>query len=118
VILVDTSIWVEHLRRGCGGLAALLEAGEVVCHSFIVGELACGNLDNRKEILSLLAELPSVPSADEGEFLAFIEGNRLAGSGLGFVDVHLLASTRLSGAQLWTSDRVLKQVAARMGVGH
>jgi predicted nucleic acid-binding protein len=118
VILVDTSIWVDHLRRGSAGLAALLEDGEVVCHSFIVGELVCGHLENRKEILALLGELPSAPAVDKDEFLAFIDGNRLAGSGLGFVDVHLLAAARLSGAHLWTSDRVLRQVAARMGVAH
>ncbi len=118
VILVDTPIWVNHLRRGRAGLEGLLEDSEVVCHPFIVGELACGNLVNRKEILSLLAELPSVPAVDEDEFLAFIEGNRLAGSGLGFVDVHLLASARLSGVRLWTADRALRQVAAEMGIAH
>ncbi|OQW95121.1 MAG: VapC toxin family PIN domain ribonuclease [Verrucomicrobia bacterium A1] len=118
MILVDTPIWVNHLRRGRAGLEGLLEDSEVVCHPFIVGELACGNLVNRKEILSLLAELPSVPAVDEDEFLAFIEGNRLAGSGLGFVDVHLLASARLSGVRLWTADRALRQVAAEMGIAH
>ena len=118
MILVDTSIWVAHLRRGNSDLSALLSDGEAACHPFIIGELACGNLKNRKEILSLLTALPSLPTIDQEEFLAFVEHDHLAGLGLGFVDIHLLASARLSGTPLWTSDRALKQVAAQLGVVH
>lgn len=116
MILVDTSIWVDHLRQGNPNLSAVLSDGEAVCHPFIIGELACGNLRNRKEILTLLAALPSVPSIDQEEFLAFIDHHHLAGLGLGFVDIHLLASARISGVSLWTLDQTLKQIATQMRI--
>jgi predicted nucleic acid-binding protein len=116
VILVDTSVWVEHLRRGDPRLVSLLEAGEVLCHPFVVGELACGNLQRRTEILGLLKQLPEAPVLDHGEALGLVESAGLAGAGLGWVDVHLLGAARVAGAGLWTLDRRLAGVAGRLGV--
>jgi len=116
MVLVDTSVWVKHLRDGDMVLEGLLDEGHVMCHPFILGELACGNLKNRSEILALLQALPAAISAEHGEVLRFIEDNRLMGKGLGFVDMHLLASTLLSGIQLWTLDKRLLQLASEMGL--
>ncbi len=116
MILVDTSVWVDHLRRNNTRLAERLHAGAVACHPFIIGELACGNLGNREEILSLLQALPTVPISEPDEILAFIEGRSLMGKGLGYVDMHLLASTFLAGILLWTTDRRLRQVSRELGV--
>jgi predicted nucleic acid-binding protein len=116
VILVDTSIWVSHFRSGDDRLRELLEEAKVISHPYIIGELACGNLDNRREILSLLQTLPAAVLAAHDEVLLLIEEQRLAGLGLGYVDVHLLASARLSGAPLWTNDKRLKAAASRLRV--
>jgi len=114
--LVDTSVWVSHLAKGHAELRALLERAEVVCHPFVIGELACGNIANRVEILSLLQELPEARVAEHDEVLRFIEANRLAGCGLGFIDAHLLASAVLTRVRLWTTDKRLQQAAAALGV--
>jgi len=111
MVLVDTSVWVAHLRQGHTGLASLLNDGEVACHPFVVGELACGTLKNRAVILSLLEALPMEAAVEHEEVLAFIESHNLMGKGLGYVDVHLLASAVLSRLLLWTLDRKLQQVA-------
>ena len=95
-VLVDTSIWVHHLNRGEPRLGALLEAGGVSCHPFVLGELACGRLRNRREILGLLAALPIVAVAEHAELLHLLEEHRLYGRGLGWVDIHLLGSAILS----------------------
>ncbi len=116
MVLVDASIWVSHLREGNDRLATLLEAGVVCAHPFVVGELACGNLKNRTEILSLLQALPSTEVADHEEVLAFIESRQLMGKGLGYVDVHLLGSSVLSGVSLWTADRRLAESASALGI--
>ncbi len=118
MVLVDTSVWVSHFREMHSGLVTLLNDGEVACHPFIVGELACGNLKNRAVILSLLEALPMVVPAEHDEVLAFIEGHRLMGKGLGYIDVHLLASAALSRVPIWTLDRKLEQVADTLGVGY
>jgi len=118
MVLVDTSIWVSHFRGGDTKLKELLLNGRVVCHPFIVGELACGQLKNRKEILSLLEALPMAKIAEHEEVLHFIEKHRLIGIGLGYVDVHLLASALLSGIPLWTKDKKLKEVAIRLNVSY
>jgi len=115
MVLVDTSVWVAHLRRGHIGLEALLSEGHVVCHPFIVGELACGNLKNRSEILSLLQALPLATPAEHEEVMQFIENYSLMGKGLGYIDMHLLASAILSRVPLWTLDRKLKQVSLKLG---
>ena len=111
MVLVDTSIWVTHLRQGSRQLEKLLMDAEVVSHPFIIGELACGNLNNRDEILSLLQSLPMTPTIEFDEFLFFIDQNHLMGKGVGFVDIHLLASAQLSGIPLWTTDKRLKSAA-------
>jgi predicted nucleic acid-binding protein len=111
MVLVDTSVWVSYLRHGHADLARLLNDGEVACHRFVVGELACGNLKNRAVILSHLEALPMEAAVEHEEVLAFIENHNLMGKGLGYVDVHLLASAVLSRLPLWTLDRKLQQVA-------
>jgi predicted nucleic acid-binding protein len=115
VVLVDTSVWVAHLRHGAIGLEALLRDGRVVCHPFIVGELACGNLRNRSEILSLLQRLPAAILAEPEEVMQFIEHYGLMGKGLGYIDLHLLGSARLTGVPLWTLDKGLNEVAKKLG---
>ncbi|MBW2428990.1 MAG: type II toxin-antitoxin system VapC family toxin [Deltaproteobacteria bacterium] len=114
MVLVDTSIWVTHLRQGSRQLESLLMDAEVMCHPFIIGELACGNLRNRSEIISLLQSLPMVPTIEFDEFLFFIDKNRLMGKSIGFVDVHLLASAQLTGIPLWTADKRLKSSADQL----
>lgn len=111
MVLVDTSVWVDHLRRQNARLTNLLNEAEVVCHPLVIGELACGNLRNREEILSLLQALPSVPKAADDEVLLFIEGHQLMGRGIGLIDVHLLASSALADVPIWTLDRNLRTVA-------
>lgn len=116
MVLVDTSIWVNHLRRRDNQLEELLLDGEVVCHPFIIGELACENIKNRSEILALLQALPKVPIIDLAEYLYCIEQNHLSGTGIGFVDVHLLSSSKLSGIPLWTYDKKLKEIALKLKI--
>ena len=117
MILADTSVWIEHLRHGSRELIRRLEAGEVACHPFVIGELACGRLHPRLEILALLERLPVVPAASHDEVMAFIDSRRLAGAGLGLIDVHLLASAMLGRARLWTLDRKLAATATALGAG-
>ncbi|HEX9562888.1 MAG TPA: type II toxin-antitoxin system VapC family toxin [Gemmatimonadaceae bacterium] len=116
MILVDTSVWVDHLRRGNARLAGLLGDGVVVSHPFVLGEIACGSLRQRGRILSLLAELPVAATATHSEVLAFIEARHLMGRGLGYVDVHLLAAASIEGVPLWTFDKRLDAAARAMGV--
>lgn len=115
MILVDTSVWVDHLRAGDAQLAALLQRAGVSMHPFIVGELACRNLRNGAAVLALLRQLPSTVIASDAETLHFIERQKLMGQGIGYVDAHLLASVSLdAGAQLWTRDKRLRSVARAM----
>jgi predicted nucleic acid-binding protein len=117
MILVDTSVWIDHLRRGTPALSAALEREEVMTHPFVIGELACGNLKNRRELLGLLAALPATAVATYDEALHLIERHRLMGRGLGWVDVHLLASVSLTeSAQLWTRDKRLLAAATTLRV--
>lgn len=117
MILVDTSVWVDHLRVGDAELAALLDRGEVLGHPFVLGEIALESLRQRRLILDALRELPQAILATSDEVLAFIESRSLAGAGVGYVDAHLLAAVRLTGgAQLWTRDRRLHAVAKRLGL--
>jgi len=118
MVLVDTSVWVNHFRRGEHLLAKLLINGEVACHSFIIGELACGNIANRAEILNLLRSLPSAPTINLDEYLYLVERNQLYGIGIGFVDVHLLASAKLAGMPLWTDDKKLQRAASRLELSY
>ena len=116
MVLVDTSVWVEHLRSGNIGLENLLNDGHVVCHLFIIGELACGNLSNRSEILSLLQVLPLANHAEHEEAMLFIENYSLMGKGLGYIDMHLIASAILTKVPIWTLDKKLKEVSAKLGL--
>ena len=115
MILVDTSIWINHLRSRDNRLVELLDRSQVLTHPFVTGELACGNLQNREEILRLLNELPQSSVASPAEVLFFIESSQLMGKGIGYVDVHLLAATALmENTLLWTTDKRLKRVATGM----
>jgi len=119
LILVDTSVWVDHLRHGEPGLIELLERSTVVMHPFVVGEIACGSLRDRDSILELLQDLPAAVVAEAAEVMHFIERHALHGKGIGYVDVHLLASVVLtSGSRLWTRDLKLLRVAASLGCAH
>jgi predicted nucleic acid-binding protein len=116
VILVDTSVWVDHLHRGDAGLADLLERANVAMHPFVIGEIACGSLRDRSAILELLQDLPAAAVAEGEEVLRFVERHVLQGKGIGYVDVHLLASVALTdGAKLWTRDKRLRVVAEALG---
>ena len=114
--LVDTSVWINHLRRSDARLRALLADGQVVSHPFVIGELACGRFANRDEVLRLLERLPALGQVSTAEARAFIDANGLAGSGIGWVDVHLLAAARLARVQLLTADQALARAAARVNI--
>src|SRR3990170_7437071 len=116
MVLVDTSVWVAYLRDGTTGLEALLNDGHVVCHQFIIGELACGNLKNRAEILSLLQALPMALHTEHDEVMRFIENYHLMGKGLGYIDIHLLASAILTEVPFWTLDKRLCEVSSGLGL--
>ena len=118
MVLVDTSVWVSHLREGDVGLEKLLNDGEVVCHPFIIGELACGNLKNRREILIHLQSLPKTILAEDEEVLEFIENHQLMGEGLGYIDIHLIAAAVLTDVPLWTFDKTLDKISKRIGVNY
>lgn len=115
-VLVDTSVWIDHLRHGRQDLRAHLAAGDVVCHPFILGELACGTIRKRDEVLSLLAALSQVAVADHDEVIHLLDRYQLMGKGLSWIDLHLLASARLAGETLWTLDGPLKKAAQTLGV--
>jgi len=118
MILVDTSVWIDHFRRGNADLTAILEREEVLTHPFVVGELACGDLKKRREVLDLLAALPSAVIPTEAETLLFIEHHRLMGKGIGYLDAHLLASTTLTrDASLWSLDKRLAALATTLRIG-
>jgi len=117
MILVDTSIWIDHLRQHDDRLSGLLNQGQVLAHPFVIGELALGNLQNRGAILGALQDLPQTPVATDGEALDFIQGNTLFGMGIGYIDAHLLAAVRLApGAMLWTRDKRLLAAATKLGL--
>jgi predicted nucleic acid-binding protein len=117
MVLVDTSVWVDHLRRGNATLARLLEDGAVATHAFVQGELSLGAQAPRAELLALFGALPAVRLAAHDEVLELIERRRLYRAGIGWVDVHLVASALLDHARLWTLDRRLAAVAGRCGIG-
>jgi len=114
VILADTTVWIAHFRNGSDYLKRALENAEILCHPHIVGELACGNLRNRDDILEFLRALPPATIATDDEVLACIERNHLYGTGLGYTDVHLLASAMLTPTRLWTLDGALGREAKRL----
>jgi len=116
MVLVDTSIWVSQLRKGNARLRALLENAEVACHPLIIGELACGNIKNRTEILYSLHALPAAVVAKHEEVLRFIESHHLMGRELGLIDIHLLASALLTRAPLWTADKRLRAASSELNI--
>jgi predicted nucleic acid-binding protein len=117
MILVDTSVWIDHLRGADAQLAALLTRGAVATHPMVIGELACGNLQNRTELLGLWRNLPSIAPVTDSEAHYFLDRNRLMGKGAGWIDIHLLAAVALSGdALLWTRDRRLAGLAVQLGL--
>ena len=118
MILVDTSVWVEYFSSGTSELQALLNDGHVMCHQFIIGELACGNLKNRSNILSLLQDLPLAARAEDDEVMQFIEKHELMGKGLGYIDIHLLMSALLTRVPLWTLDKRLHEISLKLLPSH
>lgn len=116
MVLVDTSIWIDHFRKANSKLASFLETEEVAIHPFVLGELACGNLSNRKEIIALLHALPGATKVEDDELLLFIERHRLMGRGIGLIDVHILASCCIDSCLLWTRDKRLQVVAKEMNI--
>ena len=118
MILVDTSVWIDHLRLGDPELASALQSCEVLCHPHVVGELACGNLQARDKVITLLQALPVSPVVSDKESLCFIDNYSLMARGIGYIDVQLLASARLAGAHLWTRDKRLQTVALELGLAH
>lgn len=119
MILVDTSVWVDHLRHGEPRLVQALESSLVLSHPFVIGELACGDLRDRARVLAALESLAQSPMATHAETLAFLHRYKLYGRGIGWTDVHLLASTALAaGSLLWTRDKRLAAVATNLGLGY
>ena len=118
MILADTSVWIDHFRSSNLHFSDLLENDRIICHEFVIGELACGNMKNRKEILGLLNNLKSLETASFEETLYFIDENRLIGKGLGWVDVNLLASSILNNCVLWTKDTRLSKAADKLKVSY
>ena len=119
MILADSSVWIAHLRSPVAELASTIQTGELLLHPFVIGELACGNLGGRREMLHFLAKMPSAPVATHSEALGFLESHSLMGKGIGFVDLHLLASTSLAEtALLWTRDKRLGKAASELGLAY
>lgn len=119
MILVDTSVWIDHLRRSDRGLVELLERSAVLAHPFVIGEIACGSLKDRITVVGLLQDLPRAVVAEDVEVLRFIDRRALHGKGIGYIDAHLLASVALTqGARLWTRDRRLRGIAQALGCEH
>ncbi len=116
MILVDSSVWVNHLRSGDAVLSSLLGEGQVLVHPFVMGELALGSMSKRDIVLQLLMDLPQAVVATDGEVLEFIDCHTLMSVGIGYVDVHLLVSARLSSVALWTQDKRLHEVAVKLGL--
>jgi len=118
MILVDSSIWIDHFRTGNQHFSQLLSEREVCIHSWIIGELACGYLHPRKSVLATLNKLPQILCATESEVLHLIESQKLIGTGIGYLDMHLLASARLQEVKLWTRDRRLQKAAADFRIAY
>ena len=116
MILVDTSVWIDHFRSGNDRLKALLLDEKVLCHPFVVGELACGSLQKRNEILTMLKALPQADLLEQDEVIRFMDVRRLYGKGIGWVDAHILSSTLFTRCTLWTLDKPLRRAAASLNV--
>jgi predicted nucleic acid-binding protein len=115
-MLVDTAVWVDHLRRGDEALVGLLEQSQVSVHPFVIGELACGHLADREMVLEALHTLPMVPVVDHADVIDFVGRQQLMGRGLGWIDMHLLAAASAAGERLMTPDRRLHEAARELGL--
>ena len=118
MILLDTSVWVDHFRLDDALVVQVLESGQGAAHAFVIGELVCGNLKSRTSVIGLLQALPQVPTANDDEVLYYIDKHELMGRGIGYVDAHLLAASAISGSLLWTRDKRLKGIATEQGVAY
>jgi predicted nucleic acid-binding protein len=114
MILADTSVWVNHFRYANVQLSEAIGDGQILMHPFVIGEIACGNLKSRPKVLSDLQKMPAAITADDEEVLGFVEHHRLFAAGITWIDVHLLASARLSNCRLWTLDAHLLAAAKRL----
>ncbi|MBN1191498.1 MAG: hypothetical protein JXA46_17210 [Dehalococcoidales bacterium] len=117
-VLADTSVWVSHLREYNVELARLLNDNRVICHPFIIGEIACGNLGNRSEVLALLKNLPQADQIKHEEVLYFIEKHGLMWKGMGYVDICLAASAIMTGVPVWTLDRRFSRINRQLGIAY
>lgn len=115
MVLVDTSVWIDHLRTGSSALTKLLSGFRVFTHDYVIGELACGSLKNRKRVLNYLGNLPRSKKASHDEMMFFIDRHGLSSRGIGYVDVYLLASAAISNMPIFTSDKRLAVVAGELG---
>jgi hypothetical protein len=118
MILLDTPVWVDHLRRGDSLVVQVLESGQAAAHAFVIGELACGNLKSRLHVIDLLQALPQLAMATDDEVLYFIERHKLMGRGIGYVDAHLLVTAAIGGSHLWTRSKRLREIAAELAVAY
>lgn len=119
MVLLDTSVWVDHLRHGDQAVVRVLESGRALVHPFVIGEIACGTLRARAQVMGLLGSLPKAPLASDEEVLYFIERQALMGRGLGYIDMHLLAAVAIAaGSRLWTRDKQLRLAAVELGLAH
>ena len=118
MILVDTSVWIDHFHHSDEGLKELLLSNQVCIHPFVLGELSCGNIRNRKEVLSLLRTLKSIDLVLDEEVFLLTEERKLFGKGLGFIDMHLLASAMIHHVPIWTRDKSLKRIAIELGIDY
>jgi predicted nucleic acid-binding protein len=116
MVLVDSSVWMNHFRVSNSHLVSLLKANSAAVHPWIIGEIACGNLARRATVLGLLKALPQVSPATEDEVLFFLDRHNLAGTGIGYIDVHLLAAASIASISLWTADKRLARSAANLGL--
>jgi predicted nucleic acid-binding protein len=115
VILADSSVWIDHLRRGNAALVSALQEGSIAMHPFVIGELACGTMRRRVDVLADLGRLPRIAVAEHDEVMALVEGRRLAGTGIGWTDAHLMAAALIARVELWTLDRALDVAWQRIG---
>ena len=119
MILIDSSVWIDHIRSEIAHVEHLLDERQVLMHPMVIGELACGNLRDRDTLLAKFRQMPRPPELSHNDVLQFIEDNRVMGLGIGFVDAHILASTaKAEDCQLWTNDRRLRDVADRLNVAY